>query len=380
MAFRVYTLVWLLVSGLIENRKKGSPDLGYVAFVCVSSDPHNRLTSASLVGARPSGTRAEVVRHVAAAESRAVVVRALVQQVTVKPDNGARIRLDRYAILVLSVSCQLKLVLLRSFQFVVDGYLALVTSRDDIQTPVVLVRLVDRSPRAHCCLRIESGSEVKFVLVPRESKPDFRRFPYKEVVDPEYVGSQDTDDRVRQTWISDTIEELCYVAAGVVYFVHSVNAIPPLRAVPHQGGSVNVRFREWTRAIDNVFSYLAKRIVFFVRKDITTNEVAIRFPATLLFFCQGELRLHRPNLKSCDDKRIYVALRTVGRDVVFDARRLVYVYERDTRMPEQEEIPHRNLAAQCFNQAWEYIEKADRAAEETEEMINIAHASCYHWR
>jgi hypothetical protein len=40
---------------------------------------------------------------------------------------------------------------------------------------------------------------------------------------------------------------------------------------------------------------------------------------------------------------------------------------------------HRKLAAQCFNAAWDLIEKPDRTVEETDEMIDLAHASRWHW-
>lgn len=40
---------------------------------------------------------------------------------------------------------------------------------------------------------------------------------------------------------------------------------------------------------------------------------------------------------------------------------------------------HRYFAAQCFNQAWELIEKAERTPEEDETMIRLSQASHYHW-
>lgn len=40
---------------------------------------------------------------------------------------------------------------------------------------------------------------------------------------------------------------------------------------------------------------------------------------------------------------------------------------------------HRRLAVALFNHTWTLIEKADRTAAETDEMIHAAHASRYHW-
>ena len=40
---------------------------------------------------------------------------------------------------------------------------------------------------------------------------------------------------------------------------------------------------------------------------------------------------------------------------------------------------HRSFAKKCFNQTWDLIEKDDRTRDETNRMINAAHASRYHW-
>jgi hypothetical protein len=40
---------------------------------------------------------------------------------------------------------------------------------------------------------------------------------------------------------------------------------------------------------------------------------------------------------------------------------------------------HRYFASECFNRAWELIEKADRTAAEDETMILTAAASLWHW-
>jgi hypothetical protein len=40
---------------------------------------------------------------------------------------------------------------------------------------------------------------------------------------------------------------------------------------------------------------------------------------------------------------------------------------------------HRRTAAESFNRAWDYLEKKNRTAEDDREMLNLAHASMYHW-
>ncbi len=43
------------------------------------------------------------------------------------------------------------------------------------------------------------------------------------------------------------------------------------------------------------------------------------------------------------------------------------------------EKAHKFFSTGCFNKAWELIEKPDRTAAEDEEMIQLAHASLWHW-
>jgi tetratricopeptide (TPR) repeat protein len=50
--------------------------------------------------------------------------------------------------------------------------------------------------------------------------------------------------------------------------------------------------------------------------------------------------------------------------------------------PPPPDIPaaHRWFAAEFNNRAWELVEKADRTAEETIEMLHAAHAAAIHWQ
>lgn len=40
---------------------------------------------------------------------------------------------------------------------------------------------------------------------------------------------------------------------------------------------------------------------------------------------------------------------------------------------------HQFFSVECFNRAWEFIEKPDRSAEEAEQMIALSQASAWHW-
>lgn len=40
---------------------------------------------------------------------------------------------------------------------------------------------------------------------------------------------------------------------------------------------------------------------------------------------------------------------------------------------------HRKIAARCFNGAWEYLEKKERDETDDRVMLQLAHASRYHW-
>ncbi len=40
---------------------------------------------------------------------------------------------------------------------------------------------------------------------------------------------------------------------------------------------------------------------------------------------------------------------------------------------------HRKIAKHCFNEAWDYLDKKDRDANDEQRMLHLAHASRYHW-
>ncbi len=43
------------------------------------------------------------------------------------------------------------------------------------------------------------------------------------------------------------------------------------------------------------------------------------------------------------------------------------------------QVAHKFFAAQCFNEVWGLIDKADRSPEENEGMIRLCQASIWHW-
>lgn len=51
----------------------------------------------------------------------------------------------------------------------------------------------------------------------------------------------------------------------------------------------------------------------------------------------------------------------------------------EQRETNAESVPHRKLAAQCFNACWEIIDKQERAASDIRELVLLAHASLWHW-
>ena len=40
---------------------------------------------------------------------------------------------------------------------------------------------------------------------------------------------------------------------------------------------------------------------------------------------------------------------------------------------------HEKLSVQCFNSAWDVMDKAERTPDEGEEMLRLSMASCWHW-
>ena len=41
---------------------------------------------------------------------------------------------------------------------------------------------------------------------------------------------------------------------------------------------------------------------------------------------------------------------------------------------------HHYFAAECFNRAWDYIEKSERSPEEADKMVLLGSASLWHWQ
>ena len=51
----------------------------------------------------------------------------------------------------------------------------------------------------------------------------------------------------------------------------------------------------------------------------------------------------------------------------------------DPEVAFDEAAAHAHFSKACFNRAWELIEKADRSADDDEEMVRLNQASLWHW-
>ncbi len=47
--------------------------------------------------------------------------------------------------------------------------------------------------------------------------------------------------------------------------------------------------------------------------------------------------------------------------------------------PTDPPVPHRRIAASCFNEAWDYLDMAERTPAEDDAMLLCAYASLHHW-
>ena len=53
--------------------------------------------------------------------------------------------------------------------------------------------------------------------------------------------------------------------------------------------------------------------------------------------------------------------------------------ETKDQMLQAEHDFHRKIAADCFNRTWDYLEQKNRSPDDDQIMLNLAHASRYHW-
>lgn len=49
------------------------------------------------------------------------------------------------------------------------------------------------------------------------------------------------------------------------------------------------------------------------------------------------------------------------------------------KLTKSERAFHERTAKKCFNETWDYLEKKERDAFDERKMLNLAHASRYHW-
>ena len=52
----------------------------------------------------------------------------------------------------------------------------------------------------------------------------------------------------------------------------------------------------------------------------------------------------------------------------------------EVQMSEEQEKTHKNFGATLFNNSWGILDKADRSEDDIRTLINMAHASAYHWQ
>jgi len=48
-------------------------------------------------------------------------------------------------------------------------------------------------------------------------------------------------------------------------------------------------------------------------------------------------------------------------------------------MSHTDQESHRKVAAECFNRTWDYLNQKNRNPDDDQMMLNLAHASRYHW-
>jgi len=51
----------------------------------------------------------------------------------------------------------------------------------------------------------------------------------------------------------------------------------------------------------------------------------------------------------------------------------------EQKMPTPEQEFHRKVAAECFNRTWDYLRQENRNSHDDQMMLNLSHASRYHW-
>ena len=69
-------------------------------------------------------------------------------------------------------------------------------ARDDVETPVLTIRRIDRCPRPDSGFSIKPIAEVEFVLMPREAETDLRCLPDEQIVDTEDVWTENINEWV----------------------------------------------------------------------------------------------------------------------------------------------------------------------------------------
>ena len=149
---------------------------------------------------------------------------------------------------------------------------------DNVKATVVAVRWVYGCPCADGGLRVKSVSEIEFVLMPRETEPDFRCLPDEQRIDTEDIRAEDIDERIGEARIAYTVKKLWVVAARKMDFVHRVYPLFLGFSIFDECVLIDVDGRKGTFPVYNVFCDLAESIVFFGCEDVQANEIPVLVP------------------------------------------------------------------------------------------------------
>ena len=207
-----------------------------------------------------------------------MVIRAFMKEVAMEPDHSTGGNFYGDAVFVSGIACEFELLLLRAFEVVVLRDIPFMAAGDNIEAAVVAVGWVYGCPCADGGLRVKSVSEIEFVLMPRETEPDFRCLPDEQRIDTEDIRAEDIDERIGEAWVPHACEEFWAVAARMVDLVHRVDAVFFYLPVSDECVLIDVRGGEGSFSVCDVLSDSAEDIVLFGREDVQADEVPLLVP------------------------------------------------------------------------------------------------------
>ena len=75
--------------------------------------------------------------------------------------------------------------------------IAFVAAGDNVKTAVLPICRVNSGPRPNGRIGLKPAAEVELVLMPRESETNLGGLPDKQIVDAEYIWTEQVDEWVR---------------------------------------------------------------------------------------------------------------------------------------------------------------------------------------